>query len=140
MRMYTKNEVASILMFSREKVKKLIEKKVLVPDKTEVSNGGRIRHYFSEKTVREYAEKVGIFYDFELADSSPKKKKEFGMCGLWIITIDRGYLDRNNYLKHKSLAVTNSIKYTYMFDNEEEPRKIVEAYGIGRVEPLYMEV
>ena len=140
MRKYSTKEVADILMVSKDRVKNLIARKALIPDMTEERGGGRVRYYFSEKVIREYAEEAGVFYDFSRADNSVEKKHQYSKCGLWIITIDRGYLDRNHYLKHHAFAVTNSIKYTYMFDSYEEPKKIVDAYGIGRVETLYMEV
>lgn len=140
MRKYSTKEVADILMVSKERVKNLIARKALIPDMTEERGGGRVRYYFSEKAVRNYAEAAGVFYDFSRADNSVEKQHKYSQCGLWIITIDRGYLDRNHYLKHHAFAVTNNIKYAYFFDSYEEAKKIVEAYGIGRVEPLYMEV
>lgn len=138
MRYYTAKEVAKILVVSKERIRYLMKNEFLKPDKADVTEGGRIRYYFSEKVIKDYAEKIGIECYFDRADNADDKKPEYQESGLWIITIDRGYLDRNTYLKHHALGVTNNIKYTYMFDNHEEAQKIVDVYGVGRVECLYI--
>lgn len=138
MRMYTSAEVAKILCTNIERVKSAYKTGILHVDERKPF-GNRERLYFSEASIRNYAERVGITYDFDIVDKNPGKKKNFKEAGLWIVCIDNAYLDRRHYMKNHSFSICKDIKYTYLFDNPETPQKIVEAYGIGRVECLYME-